>query len=191
MYSPSNNLYQQAMCSESPRKSMTPTRATRTVSFSPDVHVKRTLHINNYSDDEITATWFNETDFQRIHQEISVTVQMMERSEPIDHNKYCSRGLEFRTRVGAHQRLQNKVDARDAVLTEQDLQWNEDIDDPEMLADVYRDISRCCIVSAHMAGLFDEKMARDFDARVGQGMYRRSKKSAITCSVSGSRRHAM
>ena len=50
--SPSHILYQQQPCnSDIPYNTITPRSPKRSASFSPHVRVKRTLHINNYSDD--------------------------------------------------------------------------------------------------------------------------------------------
>ena len=172
--SPSHILYQQQPCnSDIPYNTITPRSPKRSASFSPHVRVKRTLHINNYSDDEVEATWYGDSDFQRIHDEINYTVDLIEKSEHIDTSKYCTRGLEFRTRAGAQQRRRNKIDARNATLDEQDFQWTEGLNDPDMLSKVYQRKSHTCLVAAHMAGLMDEKVARGLDARAG---LRRSRK---------------
>ena len=191
MSSPSTSLYQQTQpsCCDSPRKSITPRMSARSVSFSPDVLVKRTLHINNYSDDEIEATWFGDIDFDRIRKEIAYTVDLMETLKVVDENKYSTRGLEFRTTKGAQHRLRNKLESRNAILDEQDFQWRSGVNSPETLSEVYERSCTKCRVTAHMVGLMDEIMARGIgDAVVPQRKFRKLNESTICRSVQHARR---
>lgn len=188
--SDTSNLYQ-VSSDEPSHQSITPRRTSRAVSFSPNVHVKRTLHINNYSDEEIHATWLDESDFQRIRGEIDLTVHLMETGGHIESDKQCTRGLESRTTVGALRKLQNKQDARDAVLFEQETQWNRGINDAETISDVYQERSHSCGVSAHIVGLFDEKMTRGLDARAGKRRYKQTKDSVVRRAFLDTRRRVM
>ena len=155
------------------------TSAERSVSFSSEVLVKRTLHCNNYSDDEIEATWFNDADFQRIRKEIEITVDLMESGEKIDESKYCSRGLESYTTTGADQKAQNRIRAADQVFDEQHLQWSKGLNNPDRLSEVYQAFSIGSSIAARMAGRMDEAMVRGRDARVGPRRYKKLYNSTV------------
>ena len=160
----------------------------RSVSFSPYVHVKRTLHINNYSLEEIEASWYDQADFQRMRDEDDVIVQMMEKRQTIDEAKYCTRGLEFRTTQGAQQRLRNKAEARDAVLDEQDVQWTMGMTNPQALSSVYAELCKHCSITATMIGRMDEASVRGFDARGLSQQYKKRTDSMILRSSSQRKR---
>ena len=156
-----------------PRKVITATeRAIKGVSFSLDVAVKRTL-INDYSDKEIEATWFDQADFDRIHKEVHFIVELMEKIEHIDEDKYCTRGLEFRTKLGMEMRLHNRVCARDAVFDEQEFQWKESLDEPDAIRVEYQMYASPCLKTAHFAGLLDEKMAKGLHGAKMRRLYKR------------------
>ena len=134
---------------------------TKSVSFDYQVRVRKALHINDFSEQEIQATWLSRDDLMRIRQEIDFTVDLIEKGADIDEETYSRRGLEFRTRLGAHMRLENKECARDAVLSEQEFQKDEGYSDDEELATVYSETSYRCQVAAHMLALADLKTVRD------------------------------
>ena len=48
-------------------------------------------------------------------------------------------GLESRTQDGAWNRCKYRQDAHDAVLDEQEHQWTEDIEDPYIISQLYRE----------------------------------------------------
>ena len=128
--------------------------------------MKPALHINNYSDEEIKSTWFNQEELQRIREKADRTIGLMEQDRYINSRKDCTRGLECRTRYGARQRRQNTKNARTTVLHEQDIQRYDGNIDIERLAFVYAYVSSQSYIAARMAGESDEKYARELDARV-------------------------
>ena len=191
MTSSSTRLHQQAKSpsGDLPRKTNAPRTSTKSVSFSRNVCVKRTLHINNYSDNEIEATWLGDSDYERIRKEMDYTIDLMERRKAIDSGKYTTRGLESRTTKGAFQRFQNKLVARKVVLDEQDLQWSSGVKSTEMLSKAYQIASKKCRTPAYIHGLTDERVARDLDARVVARKYRNRNDSTVyRSSVHGRRR---
>ena len=111
------------------------------VSFSPMVEVIPALHISNYSDDEIQSTWFNRNDLKRIRKDINRLVALMERNRPIDEDTDSIRGIECWTKRGYRLKRQNKITARDTVLSEQEMQWYDGIIDTARLSMVYQNAS--------------------------------------------------
>ena len=137
-----------------------------TVSFSPRVEVMPALHISNYSDDEIQSTWFDQHDLKRIRKDINRLVALMERDQCPHEDVESIRGIECWTKRGYRQKRQNKITARDTVLSEQEMQWYDGIIDTARLSMVYQNASTECHIAARMAGESDERVARGLDAWV-------------------------
>jgi len=79
-----------------------------------------------------------------------------------ENNEQTTRGLEYRTRQGAIRRQHNKLEAINAVLDEQDRQYNVGDFNDELLAAVYRNSSAHCQVAAYDLGLEDEAFVNEF-----------------------------
>jgi hypothetical protein len=79
------------------------------------------------------------------------------------------RGLEGKTVTGLHRRRQLKTNAREAVLEEQERQWQRGIRDAEAIADAYVLCAELAQVSAYMLGLRDEREARSLVKSKSQG----------------------
>jgi hypothetical protein len=146
------NLYQMVCHSPISQKS---------VSFSGTVRVKAALHINNYSEEEIQATWLDAADKQRIRREIRYTVEIINRGGTIDENECSRRGLEYCTSEGIQIRQKNGSAAVvNAVLDEQYEQEVEDFLDEEELANIYVDCGYRCQVIARLSALADMRFVR-------------------------------
>jgi hypothetical protein len=147
-------------------------KATRAISFSPDVRVKKTLHLNNYSNDEIDACWYNEAETKAIREQARRTVEQMQAEADLDGPKYCTRGLEILTAEGRRQRMENRFQAWDAVLNEQERQVEEGIwEDDEATAARYGDCCYASMVTASMQGVSDQRV---LDVRTKKTMPARS-----------------
>ena len=145
--------------SESPIQTVD--RPRKSVSFSDAVQVKKALHINNYTEDEINATWYNESDYHQIREEIEFTADLINLGFLNDDSvAYSRRGLEYQTPLGARRRRTNKVNSYCAVLDEQDIQWEAGYDHPELIAKAYSVASYHCQAEANLIALQDEKSAR-------------------------------
>jgi hypothetical protein len=132
------------------------------VSFSNQVLLIPTLHIGDYTQEEMEATWLSKTDFENIKADMKFAIDLINQGllDEEDTVSHCYRGLECRTIGGSRKRMLNKITARDAVLDEQDRQYDSCVTDSEAIAKVYIVTSHPCQVSAHTMGMFDEKDAR-------------------------------
>ncbi len=74
--------------------------------------------------------------------------------------RLCSRGLECFTSEGRAIKKQRKREARIAVFDEQDYQFENDIFDPEVIADAYFEQTRKSQVTATVVGCFDQEAVR-------------------------------
>lgn len=74
--------------------------------------------------------------------------------------KYCTRGLEGHTTVGAMLKKRNRATSIAAVLTEQSNQWIADKVDFEAMAEVYRKTTTRCQTWGHVVGMRDQRVAK-------------------------------
>lgn len=121
------------------------TTATRKVSFNERVRAKKTIHITDFSEDEVQAYWYGDDEFRRIKRDVKFEASLLE-NECLEENdsKYCGRGLENFTTSGAKRRNANKRRGRSIVLEEQELQREEGSNDPDFIAETYSDAAADC-----------------------------------------------
>eukprot|EP00934_Nitzschia_sp_Nitz4_P006276 Nitzschia sp. Nitz4//scaffold69_size99277//13021//14070//NITZ4_004619-RA/size99277-processed-gene-0.15-mRNA-1//1//CDS//3329556673//6266//frame0 len=141
-------------------------RRKRVISFNRVVHNRRIPHINDLDAEEIKATWIQPEDYLQIRERCMSTVQKMMRGSlthaDLDSGKHCTRGLEGKTKKGNATRRDFKTNSINAVLEEQALQWDEDVDDDEAIMEVYVEYSQPCADAAHVAALQDAKEAMEY-----------------------------
>jgi hypothetical protein len=132
------------------------------ISFKPNVLVKLTIHIDEYSDEEIAASWYCQEELKMIKSERTTTLLLMANDGTMMANseRLCSRGLECFTSEGRAIKNQHKEEARIAVFDEQDYQFENDIFDPEVIADAYSEQTRKSQVTATVVGVFDQEAVR-------------------------------
>ena len=136
---------------------LSPKAQQKSVTFNQTVSVRKTLHINNYSNDEVFACWYNDDEFKAIRKGVKFAVSLLKDGLLEEDTEYhCQRGLELHTRKGANRRLQNKRAARGAVLIEQELQWEAGVYDPEYIAMKCMEYSSSLQATAHEIGLKDQ-----------------------------------
>lgn len=108
------------------KKSVRFVEANNTVSYI--------THINDMPDDVVDAVWTSEIEYNQIVASYQQTVSRMESGE-IPRNDPSTRGLEGRTRVGYTQRFQRRHTAYNAILDEQDAQWDKGATDKQFQYD--------------------------------------------------------
>jgi hypothetical protein len=136
----------------------------RSVSFSPTALVCDTTHITDYTAEEIAACWYNDVELKMIKVDIKTTTLLLMGNAYLSINnndRRCFRGLESYTQPGQASKTQHREDAIDAALDEQELQWDEGITDPEMIAEVYFERTRQSEATARVTGLSDEETVRN------------------------------
>jgi hypothetical protein len=155
------------------RKPLSPA-ANRTVTFSGEVCVRRTINNEDYTPEEKLGTWFSVQEFDEMKAERRSTVHIMERRNPsVDDGQHCFRGLEFRTREGSRRRQFNQVDAAMAVMDEQDAQLQSGINDAEKLAHVYIICSSHCQDNAHGRALNDQRASLESVSVAAPALYQK------------------
>ena len=133
------------------------------VSFYRKVRVIPVLHKDDYSESEISATWFRPTDLMRIKLEIQFTLAEIQRGFRLDDDDdiITCRGIEYRTRDGKELRARNKADGLQAVLREQELQRKGNFDDQDCIAREYKNATYICQITAQAIGRADAVAVKD------------------------------
>ena len=133
-------------------------RRKKSVTFSPSVLMYRTMHIKNFTDEEIDNTWYNAEEMKSIVNECVKIIAFMD-STGAPSSSECFRGLEFRTPQGQKKRTTHRFCAIDAVLREQDAQWEYEENDINQIRASYRAYSKPSRAEALRIGLEDAKEA--------------------------------
>jgi hypothetical protein len=130
----------------------------KSVYFCEVVKVARILHINDYTEQEIAACWYNDDECQATKDDAAQCAsRILEQQD--ETNDFCHRGLEFRTPLGAKQRMENKEIGWDAVFEVQEIQQEQSWHDPLYLASLYHEQTKHCILAAQLQAYMDTKEA--------------------------------
>lgn len=133
-------------------------KKAKSVAFNEKVAAKKTIHINDYTDEEVHACWYTHQENEIIKSESLLESSALLESEAADDDDYgknCFRGLEHYIKPIAEQRLAHKDAALCAVLEEQELQREEGSFDPEYIAEIYENIASLSGVKSRITGLND------------------------------------
>lgn len=148
-----------------------PITATRGVYFDESVIIYDVEGLDDYTQEEKNATWFNVEDMLRMKNNARQEGKLLESGLLVPGKNNSIRGLEHRTRDGAKQKRQSRVDAYAAVFGEIDFQLHEEIFDEDAIADAYFVHSEDCAVNAHL-------VAKQ-DAIEAMNIYMKSKRARV------------
>jgi len=129
------------------------------ITFSGKKHIKKIPHLNTMTEEDIEQIWYSHYDYDDIKASFEYTVFMMDAGEAktVENDEHTTRGLEMRTEEGAWARFEHKRDAYNAVLDEQDRQWNDGEDDPEQIATLCLEVTESAAKGAIERGLLDQE----------------------------------
>jgi hypothetical protein len=125
---------------------------------------RETIHIADYTTEEIAACWYDAVELKMIKVDIKATTLLLMKNDYLSLNindRRCSRGLESYTQTGQASKRQHREDAIDAVLDEQEFQMDEGKTDQEMIADAYFERTRQSQAMAIVTGLSDQETVRN------------------------------
>jgi hypothetical protein len=124
----------------------------RSVRFAEMTIVHDIMMLDEYTPNEIDATWFNGDEYGRM---LKANHEVICKMETNGKTEDCSRGLEGMTgpRLGLIQ--QNLTNAYNAVLDLQLVQWEQGRDDQEKIAELYLRVSIECQMEAIRIGKKD------------------------------------
>ena len=164
-------------------------KLSRTVSFALVAEIFHTLALDDYTQEEISASWFDDDDYYDISYNCrNIISEMNNKSNgSIKRNEECIRGLERMTDIGLALLTCNRNDSYDAVLEEQDIQWDSQEDDHgDRIAQFYREVaSRRCHLEAHQRGIQDALVAEELLFLIDEGRKNKDEKEVQTavCSL--------
>jgi hypothetical protein len=122
-----------------------------------------TLSRNDYTPEEIKATWYQDEEYSKISKDCCTQIKEMENGEIFKDTQYCSRGLESHTKLATISKTQNRKNATDAVLAEQDEQRRLGVvDDEARIAHRYHQGTSSCQLWANTVGLRDQRAAERY-----------------------------
>lgn len=136
---------------------------TPTVRFAQEDEIFDHLHINDFTEDDINATWFRPDEFRQMRSQIQQSVSEIEEQDGqgVDTDTLTMRGLEFRTIEGGMKRSFHKREAYAAVLEEQTRQRRYGLENLERIAAAYQIVSYKCLGMALLRAVQDEQDARE------------------------------
>jgi len=129
----------------------------RKIRFHERVQFKTIRHVSEFSDDEIRHGWYDKDDFNRMSENVSDIAKLITDGETtLDGEELCTRGLEHIVEEElADYRAEKMINSIDAVLDEQEVQWDEGKEEPGLIAELYAEYAKPLLREAHMIGLKD------------------------------------
>ena len=123
-----------------------------------------------YTKEECLQVWYQNEDYSDIKNAFAFTVFMMDAGclSKVETDADSTRGLERRTEEGQWRRFDRKRNYYNAVLDEQDRQWDNAEEDPERIAEV----ARACTTES-------SREARDFGVKDERAVYGESQLKAV------------
>jgi len=146
-------------CSDACTLCHKPTRprlVRKRVSFCPVALVRHTLHINDYSLEEVKACWYDATDSKRIKHDVLHAAKLLSKGLlEQDTNDYCRRGLEGCLKSYASARVKTRMAVQNVVFDEQHLQWEMGFPSDESIAVLSRHASMASAIAARKLAIED------------------------------------
>lgn len=135
------------------------TAEKRKIKFHGRVQFKKIRHVSDFSEDEIRNGWYDTDDFAQMSDNVSEIAALVGKGKKsLNGEELCLRGLEHIIEEElAEYRAEKMLHSIDAVLDEQEQQWDEGKEDPEAIAKIYAEFGKPLIREAHMVGLEDAK----------------------------------
>lgn len=132
-------------------------RPRRTIRFHERVQFKTIRHVSEFSEDEIKNGWYDKDDFNRMSENVSDIAKLIADGETrLDGEELCTRGLEHIVEEElADYRAEKMINSIDAVLDEQEEQWDEGKEEPGLIAELYAEYAKPLLREAHLIGLRD------------------------------------
>lgn len=155
------------------RPSTSRTAQRKQVVFDTNVIVRVHLHLNDMTDSEKKASWYNEDEISTIRAACCRELMLQnarKRFQRKDHNNAsiedavlaCAcRGLEYRTKEGSRLRLEHRLSAWEVVELEQARQWREGLHDDDTMAEKYHECADESAQLAHLIALKDQQWVQE------------------------------
>jgi hypothetical protein len=109
--------------------------------------------------EDFVSIWYCKEDFKAMKRDYLPTLRKMAKELPLEFDEE-SRGLEHKTPKGSKRRHKNRLVAVDAVLREQDRQWERKLGDQGFIAELYIQATAHCRLEASLKAKEDEEYVR-------------------------------
>jgi hypothetical protein len=141
-----------------------PARRQRQVArFREEVTLHNVMALSDFTSDEVQESWYKTSDYNEFRKDIAVSVYLMG-NEPhaFDDVKYTSRGAECRIEAAIARRHRWKLEAKSAVLDEQDYQDAMGEKNEGGISAVYCQASQAAVFDAIDAAALDQFNAEEY-----------------------------
>jgi hypothetical protein len=139
------------------------TEMEKSVSFATHDTVHHTIARQDFSSEELKATWFSGEEFLQILDQCNKQIHKMDQGKILKDKKYCARGLEALTRTGSITRSKSRAQSIQAVLEEQDALTSQGVlVDEDAIGFVYHDVTSSCQMWASVIGYRDQQAAERY-----------------------------
>jgi hypothetical protein len=139
-------------------------KESKKVRFSESVYVRKTLHLNDFTDKELDNSWYTSQESAQMKREQKKTLELLKSGDyQGDSEQHCARGLECRLNKRALARHRNKMSGWLVVLEEQAMQNLAGISDPKAIASAYAAVSKHCKIAAYNMAVMDQLFALNID----------------------------
>lgn len=132
-------------------------KAKKTLTFHRRVTVRHTFHLDSCTEEEKSAMWYTQTELIQMRANVRHEVALLAAGTSCRHHQLELRGLESLLPDGQADKLFHRERARNAVLKEQEYQWERGMNDPDLIADLYFDLTRASVVAARLKGISDHE----------------------------------
>jgi hypothetical protein len=156
----SNNNENNYDMSDSITTTTSSSSSSSSVSFSASVTQYKSIHLNDMTEEEVNATWFEREEMHQMKETVKSEAKQLE--DKVLDDDVCVRGLESRTRRGMKLKRRNRVSAYNALFFEIDCQEEEQgcLHDDEAIADAYFAVTDPCQQWAEKVAKKDELEAK-------------------------------
>lgn len=159
------------------------------VTFYPEVFIRETIHINNFSRDEKVASWYGREEFVALKKDMVPVLRLIVSGKYTgDTENLCARGCESRHKEGSRHRKMNKLNGLLSVLDEQLRQERRGHFDCMQLATVYMSANATCRIIANKVGKSDEIAVMEINKESSFSSTKSERKDEFSSSILPSRK---
>ena len=130
--------------------------SSRRVSFSPYVVTHEVLNRDDYTADEMQASWLNIDEMNEMKQTARIEARLVEAGFLVHCMGFSTRGLEARMKDGHIRKKRSRINAYAAVYSGIVIQEDEDFYDEGIVSEAYHIYSKPCAIEAQLIGIQDE-----------------------------------
>lgn len=137
------------------------TDGTRRVTFSNEDDTRYVIRREDMTETDFSCIWYCASDFKAMKRDYMLTLKKMSKELQLGRDEE-PRGLEHKTPKGNKKRQKNRLVSIDAVLREQDRQWERNLVDQGFISVLYIQASAHCRLEASLKANEDEEYVRRY-----------------------------